>query len=138
MSNQTINSAREHPIFQKVLGELISNRFLAEVNIEEGQIPINQEDVEKAIWLATIIATSDNEEDKYIGSVFGILLFLENENSDYIKAAYIILSRSGNLISSRFFKKLIDISPRDGFFQFKENFGPTLDYELGVKITSVH
>lgn len=134
MSNQTINSAKEHPVFKKVICKLIANRFLAEINLGEKKEGILQEEVEQAIWLATIISTSDIEEDKYIGSVFGILLFLEYEDSDYIKAAYIILSRSGNLISSRFFKKLIDISPKDGYFQFKENFGPTLDYELGAKL----
>lgn len=134
MSNQTIHSAREHPIFKKVIGSLIANRFFAEIDLAEKKEEISQEEVEQAIWLATIISTSEIEEDKYIGSVFGILLFLEYEDSNYVKAAYIILSRSGNLISSRFFKKLIDISPRDGYFQFKYNFGPTLDYELGAKL----
>lgn len=134
MSNQTIQSAREHPIFKKVVGKLIANRFFEEINLGEKKEQVNREELEQAIWLATIISTSDSENDKYIGSVFGILLFLEYENSDYVKAAYIILSRSGNLISSRFFKKLIDISPKDGYFQFRENFGPTLDYELGAKL----
>ncbi|MRX64762.1 DEAD/DEAH box helicase [Maribacter luteus] len=134
MSNKTIQSAREHPVFKKIIGSLITNRFFSEINLEKKKEIINQEEVDQAIWLATIISTSDNEDDKFIGSVFGILLFLEYEESDYVKAAYIILSRSGNLIASRFFKKLIEISPRDGYFQFKDNFGPTLDYELGAKL----
>ncbi|MCL6265955.1 DEAD/DEAH box helicase [Flagellimonas myxillae] len=136
MSNKTINSAREHPVFKKVLGELISNRFYKEVELEDNKQPIKTEEVEKAIWLASIISSSNDEDDKYISSVFGILLFLEYDSKDYLKAAYIILSRSGNLISSRFFKRLIDISPKDGYFRFKEHFGATLDYELGAKLAT--
>ena len=58
MSNQTILSAREHPIFKKVIGKLIANRFFAEINFGERKELINQEEVEQAIWLATIISTS--------------------------------------------------------------------------------
>ncbi|RED45283.1 helicase-like protein [Winogradskyella eximia] len=137
MSNKTINSAIKHPVFIKVLSSLITNRFYSEVNLQRNKEGIDEEEIEHAIWLATIIATSNNEDDKYISSVFGILLFLEYDDIDYNKVAFIILSRSGNLISSKFFTKLISFeSAKDSnFLQFNERFGTTLDYEIGAKLS---
>ncbi|WP_418511255.1 DEAD/DEAH box helicase [Corallibacter sp.] len=137
MSNKTINSAKEHPIFVKVLSSLITNRFYSEVNLQRNKEKIDEEEIEHAIWLATIIATSSVENDKYIASVFGILLFLEYDNIDYNKVAFIILSRSGNLISSKFFTKLINFQTvnESNFLQFNERFGTALDYEIGAKLS---
>lgn len=137
MSNLTITSAKNHPVLKKVLNSLITNRFYSEVNLTLEKNIITNDDIEQAIWLATIIATSEDEEDKYIASVFGILLFLEFDDSNYNRVAFIILSRSGNLISSRFFNQLIlfGTNKNESFITFTENFGATLDYEIGAKIS---
>ena len=138
MSNQTIKSAKDHSVFRRTLNSLITNRFYSEVNLTEPKEKIQKEDIEYSIWLATIIATSDDEDDKYLASVFGILIFLEYDESDYNKVAYIILSRSGNLISSRFFKKLVLFGTKknESFIKFTKRFGVTLDYEIGAKIAT--
>lgn len=137
MSNKTINSAKRHPVFIKVLSSLITNRFYSEVNLQRNKDEIDEEEIEYAIWLASIIATSKGENDKYIASVFGILLFLEYDDIDYNKVAFIILSRSGNLISSKFFTKLIsfETDKEPSFIKFNERFGTTLDYEIGAKLS---
>lgn len=136
MSNKTIKSAKEHPIFNKVLNTLITNRFFSEVNLRINKEEINAEELEYSIWLATIISTSSDENDKYIASVFGILLFLEYDDIDYNKVAFIILSRSGNLISSKFFTKLISFDTNENILlKFNERFGTTLDYEVGAKLS---
>ena len=134
MANITIESAKNHNVFRDVLNAMITNRFYSELEIEGTKEEIRKEDLDKAIWLASIIASSPEENDKYLSSVFGIALFLEKTTTEYIKAAYIILSRSGNLIASRFFKELIKINAINGSILFNENFGTIMDYELGSKL----
>ncbi|WP_062058374.1 DEAD/DEAH box helicase [Aquimarina longa] len=134
MSNQTIESAKNHPVFRDVLNTMITNRFYSELEIEGNNDNIEKEKLDNAIWLASIIASSTDENDKYLSSVFGIALFLEEPSKEYRKAAYVILSRSGNLIASRFFNELIKINSISGRLFFNENFGTIIDYELGSKI----
>ncbi len=74
------------------------------------------------------------ENDKYLSSIFGIVLFLEYDTEEYRKTAYIILSRSGNLIASRFFKELMTINSITGNLLFDKSFGTIMDFELGSKI----
>lgn len=107
MNNVTIESAKNHPVFIEVLNAMITNRFYSEMQIQTKKVKIERDSLDKSIWLASIISTSLEEEDKYLSSVFGIVLFLEYDSQEYRKTAYIILSRSGNLIASRFFKELI-------------------------------
>jgi hypothetical protein len=134
MDNVTIESAKNHPVFKKVLNALITNRFYSELQIETEKIKIEKDLLDKSIWLASIVSTSLEEEDKYLSSVFGIVLFLEYDSHEYRKTAYIILSRSGNLIASRFFKELISINSITGHLYFKGSFGTMMDFELGSKI----
>ena len=103
MANQTIQSAKNHPVFKSVLNSMITNRFYSELSIQGEKEKIEKVELDKAIWLASIISSSVEENDKYLSSVFGIALFLEYKSQEYRKTAYIILSRSGNLIASRFF-----------------------------------
>lgn len=134
MSNLTIESAKNHPVFNQVLNALITNRFYSELQIEKEKVIIEKDILDKSIWLASIISTSIEEEDKYLSSVFGIVLFLEYDSQEYRKAAYIILSRSGNLIASRFFKELMTINSITGNLLFNRSFGTIMDFELGSKI----
>lgn len=134
MYNVTIESAKNHPVFIKVLNALITNRFYSELKIEAEKVKIEKDLLDKSIWLASIVSTSFEEEDKYLSSVFGIVLFLEYDSHEYRKTAYIILSRSGNLIASRFFKELISINSTTGHLFFKGSFGTMMDFELGSKI----
>jgi len=134
MYNVTIESAKNHPVFIEVLNALITNRFYSELKIEAEKVQIEKDILDKSIWLASIVSTSLEEEDKYLSSVFGIVLFLEYDSHEYRKTAYIILSRSGNLIASRFFKELISINSNTGHLYFKGSFGTMMDFELGSKI----
>lgn len=134
MANQTIQSAKNHHVFKSVLNSMITNRFYSELSIQGKKEKIKKLELDKAIWLASIISSSVEENDKYLSSVFGIALFLEYKSQEYRKTAYIILSRSGNLIASRFFKELININSNNGNILIKEKFGSVLDYELGSKL----
>jgi hypothetical protein len=134
MINLTIKSAKEHPVFKAVLNSLITNRFYSELEVDLQKKVIDENNLEKAIWLATIISTSTEENDKYLSSVFGIALFLEYDSKEYRKVAYIILSRSGNLIAAKFFKELVTINSISGNLFFDVSFGTIMDFELGSKI----
>lgn len=127
--------AKTHPTFEGVFKKLVVNQFYQEIDRESLKENIDKSELEKAIWLASLIATSDSEKDKYLASVFGIALFLEHKDSIEIqKAAYIILSRSGNLISSNFFVDLISFEESNRKPSFKGSFGAALDIELGAKM----
>jgi hypothetical protein len=134
MTNLTIESAKNHPDFKYVLKSLITNRFYSELEIEIENKAIEKAKLDKAIWLASIISTSVEEEDKFLSSVFGITLFLEYSSQEYRKTAYIILSRSGNLMATKFFKELITINSISGDLFFDVSFGTLMDFELGSKI----
>ncbi|GAB5525420.1 MAG: DEAD/DEAH box helicase [Roseivirga sp.] len=135
MSTETIISARSHPTFVSVFNDLVVNRFYIEIERPELCSQVNSEALDKAIWLATIIATSDDEDDKYLASVFAIALFLESEGDlDLQQASFVILSRSGNLIASKFFKELIIYDDQNTSPQFTRSFGAALDLELGTKM----
>lgn len=140
--NQTIASAKSHPIFLGVLRELIINRFYSENNLEARKSKVDSENLQFATWLATIIASSEEEENKQLASTFAILLFLENKDSKgLVKASYIILSRAGNLIASRFFDDIFNFESKEVVEEreikgFKTHFGTVLNYELGAKLSS--
>jgi hypothetical protein len=81
MANITIESAKNHNVFKDVLNAMITNRFYSELEIEGTKEEIRKEDLDKAIWLASIIASSPEENDKYLSSVFGIALFFRKDHN---------------------------------------------------------
>ncbi len=142
MANITIQSAKSHPIFLQTLRDLITNRFYSENNLEENKISIQSENLEFSTWLASIISTSNEEDDKLLASTFAILLFLENKtNVGLVKSSYVILSRSGNLIASRFFDDIFEYKTENTVEErelvgFKTHFSTVLNYELGLKLST--
>lgn len=139
---QTISSAKTHPIFISTINGLITNRFYSENAMQNKRITIKREILEFSTWLASIISTSPVEEDKLLASTFAILLFLENrDDAALVKSSYVILSRSGNLIASRFFDSIFNfqtdhVLEERELIGFKTHFNTLLDYELGFKLSS--
>jgi len=77
-------------------------------------------DIRKAVWLASILAESENEIHLKKVQDLGILLFLNNqENIEVLKVVYILFSRIGNLAATTHLKKLIENS---GLSIFAEDF----------------
>jgi late competence protein required for DNA uptake (superfamily II DNA/RNA helicase) len=77
-------------------------------------------DIRKAVWLASILAESENEIHLKKVQDLGILLFLNNqENIEVLKVVYILFSRIGNLAATTHLKRLIENS---GLSIFAEDF----------------
>jgi len=76
-------------------------------------------EIRKAVWLASILAESNNEQHLKKVQDLAILLFLNNqENIEILKVAYILFSRIGNLTATRHLKKLTD---KEGIESFNED-----------------
>ncbi|WP_442845087.1 DEAD/DEAH box helicase [Leeuwenhoekiella sp. H156] len=77
----------------------------------------------KAVWLCSILASSDIEDHRIRAQRFASLLYLTNtekkENTYIIGVCYVLFSRLGNLTATRFFKELISKgSPSKSPFPF--------------------
>lgn len=75
--------------------------------------------IRKAVWLASILAESENEQHLKKVQDLAILLFLNNQdNIDVLKVVYILFSRIGNLTATNHLKKLVDNSEeQNNFFE---------------------
>lgn len=130
MSEQTTyNIIKEHPVLNKVLNELIVNQFQTDYQLA-APIEFDSEELRKACWLATMLALSEEEKDKFVAASFAKLLFLQNvKDEDLTKIAYVILSRTGNLAATRHLKTVFDEESN----LYASRFGSLLDFELGSK-----
>lgn len=97
-----------HPVFDKLIYDLtltlLSKTFNSLVKIS-----IDDEELKKAVWLVSILSSSDNQIHQRKAQLFTSLLFLNNqENIEILKVCYIIFSRLGNLTATKFLKNLYD------------------------------
>jgi len=84
----------------------------------------------KAGWLASILAESKNERDQQKAQLFAILLHLiKPSNFEFDKLSYVILTRIGNLLSTKFLSTLYSSSNSDTN-SFKYEFGELLNVEV--------
>lgn len=76
-------------------------------------------EIRKAVWLASILAESNNERHLKKVQDLAILLYLNNQdNIEILKVAYILFSRIGNLTATKHLKKLTD---KEGIESFNED-----------------
>lgn len=115
--------------FTSVYDELLEILFLKKKpGLQSGIKIIEPRRIQKATWLASIVALGASEKLKNLANSFGALLYLYSpDNPIYQKACYILQSRSGNLISSRHIPNIF------GNGLYKESFGVLLDVELGAR-----
>ncbi|MDU2065505.1 MAG: DEAD/DEAH box helicase [Sporomusaceae bacterium] len=122
-----------HPTLNSVLDNYIlaflNRDFINTVTI------IDEKDLRKAGWLASILADSELEEHRQKAQIFATLLHIMNkDNVSFSQISYVIFSRTGNLLATRYLTNLFDSHPSDlTNWLFKYSFGPVLDYELGFK-----
>ncbi|MCR5889255.1 DEAD/DEAH box helicase [Hymenobacter sp. J193] len=94
------------------------------------RIDIDFSRLKKAGWICSILAESENEVHKQQAQVFAILLHLYGgDKEEYDKLSYVILSRVGNLLSTKFLTSLFNnniIASNN----FRYEFGQLLNIEL--------
>lgn len=125
----TYSVIKNHPILNKVLNELILNQFAFDYNLAEPVI-FDKDELKKACWLASILASSENEKDRFVAASFAKLLFLQNSTNETLtKISYLILSRTGNLAATRHLNSVFD----EEDLSYKTNFGEFIDLEVSNK-----
>lgn len=119
----------------KILDKLIYNltlKLLSKTFSSVVKIDIDDNELKKAVWLVSILASSDNQIYQRKAQLFISLLFLNNQkNIEILKVCYIIFSRLGNLTATKFLKSLYDEDELDPIeLKSKYEFGDFLTHEL--------
>lgn len=123
--SSSYSAAISHPIFIEVFDNLLNRLFLKNREVDECDINIPPTKIKKATWLASIGALGEDDKERNLASAFGALLHLSDpENEAFIKACYIMQSRSGNIVSSMHLPKLF----HDKIYN--TDFGTLLNIEL--------
>jgi len=108
-SNKILNSVIEKEVIN------LLNQKISTIS----QVKIDSFEIRKAVWLASILAESNNEKHLKKVQDLAILLFLNNQNNiEILKIAYILFSRIGNLTATRHLQKL---SNTGEFYSFNED-----------------
>lgn len=130
-NSSLILQAFEHKTLNKVIFDytlkLLSSTFDSIKSVE-----INDDELKKTIWLASILANSDNDIHKRKAQLYASLLFLNNQdNIEILKVCYVLFSRLGNLTATKFLKNLYS-NQVDNPVELKAeyDFGDFLSYEL--------
>ena len=114
-NNEVLNTVIEHQVIN-LLSKKIQSISAIQIDLKE---------LRKSVWLASVLAESDNEVHLKKVQDFAILLFLNNqENIELLKIVYILFSRIGNLTATRFLKNLMLKDSENPFGQvsnFQEN-----------------
>ena len=125
------NQAFEHKTLSKVIYNytlnLMPNIFDAIKSVE-----IEENELKKSIWLASILSNSNNNDHKRKAQLFVALLFLNNrDNIEILKICYILFSRIGNLTATKFLDNLyIKKEENPVNLRAKYDFGDLLSHEL--------
>jgi len=97
----TYSAANEIEFFNDCLDQLTTELFRRDINQPDRWGYISDEKLRKSAWVASILASSDDDEHRKKALAFGILAYLRKRESDqkdlYERYLYIILSRVGDL-----------------------------------------
>lgn len=132
MKMKTYESCYNHRTLNDILDKLVQNLFFNEYKLGI-KVQISENDIEKAAWIASILAFSPNEKHKTKALSLAVLLLLEKPNSIlYVNYCYVIISRIGNLPLGVHLKEIIE----ENIDKFKVYFDEALNMELGLKRVS--
>lgn len=107
-TNQTLNS-----VIEKQVINLLSYKIDS-----VSAIKTEFNEIRKAVWLASILAESENEQHLKKVQDLAILLFLNNQNNlEILKVVYILFSRIGNLTATNHLKNLLNSENRNIFVE---------------------
>jgi len=103
-----LNEIVSNPLLTKMIDDLTFNQFYQK-QLGIAAIPISFDDIRKAIWLASILATSSEDQHRNKVQIFASLLYLQNPNDDDIgRVVYVLFSRLGNLTGAVLLKHQIN------------------------------
>lgn len=124
---QIYTQAANHEDFVRVFDKLLEKLFLEDKVTDNVQVDLDNEEIKKATWLASIAALSDDDKERNMANAFGALLHLtDRENEIYKRACYVLQSRAGNLITSSHIPKLFHKA------NTLSDYGTLLNFELAA------
>ena len=107
-ANQILNSVIEKQVIN----------LLSKKNESVSSVHTEFNEIRKAVWLASILAESENELHLKKVQDLAILLFLNNKDDfETLKVTYILFSRIGNLTATNHLKGLSNSKGENGFFE---------------------
>gem|GEM_PF-735615 len=128
------NSLYNNPAIDNLLDALTYNEFVKNKNITANELYISRDDIRKAIWFASILANSKVEEHIKKIQELAALLFLNYEQyTDIVKSSYVLLSRTGNLLATKFFSTIFN----DEIDLKNKKFIIDYDYILELELSKV-
>lgn len=128
--------AYEHVTFNKVIDQFVKNLLLIYHGKDKEINNVDEQDLKKAGWIATMLADSREENHKQKAQTFAILLYILHPNDiNLSQLSYVIFSRVGNLVATKFLENLFSENQKDNNAEskFKYTFNTILDFELGSK-----
>jgi DNA replication protein DnaC len=147
--NSTYENAANFEVFNDCLDALTIDLIKSDLGIveqEQEQTGLNEfreddsskeitdEEMRKSAWLASVLASSDDETHNRKALSFGILAYLRyqenNQNQLYEQYLYIILSRVGNLPAFN------NVRRAEGQLSFENQLINSLDSVLGMELES--
>jgi len=97
----TYSEANEIEFFNDCLDQLTTELLRRDIDQPDRWSHISEEQLRKSAWIASILASSDDDEHRKKALAFGILAYLRKRESNqkdlYERYLYIILSRVGDL-----------------------------------------
>jgi len=130
----TYSEANEIEFFNECIDNLAKELFYNDIGRQQWIGIANEENTRKSAWVASILASSDDDEHRTKALAFGILAFLKYQDRDqsdvYERYLYIILSRLGDLPAV---ENLVEGDEREGYDQqVVSSFDSALALELGT------
>ncbi len=131
ITKKIASQAFNHKVLDKVILDLtlilLSNTFKS-LRVKD----IDDEELKKSVWLASILSDSTNQDHKKKAQLFTSLLFLNNKDRiDILKICYILFSRIGNLTATKFLDNLyLTQEDNPAELESKYHFGDIITREL--------
>jgi superfamily II DNA or RNA helicase len=131
----TYENAADLEFFNDCLDTLIKDLLYNDLGVTDYRWDQNPESkLQKSAWVASLLASSDDEEHQSKALSFAILAYIEKRGTDdeemYERYLYIVLSRIGNLQTFNTVRReRVDVS-------FEEELISSLDSALGLELSS--
>ena len=130
----TYTEANEIEFFNECIDNLVTELFYEDIGRPQWMGVANKENIRKSAWIASILASSDDDEHRRKALGFGILAFCKYRDTShsnvYERYLYIILSRLGDLPAV---ENLLEGDEREGYDQrVVSSFDSALSLELST------
>jgi len=135
MAESILPRVDRNGILRKMIDDLTVNEFVRKQAIDVERRPVDVDTFKKCVWIASLLAANDNDEDIQAVQLFAVLGFLEFSNDRALeKVTLLLLARIGNLTASRHLPNYSFIARGDEAVNAQEDFDSVLSYEVAARL----